>query len=86
MTTFSQQAGGGGADSSLDVEDETGKQAAGAAKGGKAKGGEKVVVTTPAERAANLVMFMSKLIESILNDQVLKDTAFNLQYTKKVSN
>lgn len=79
MSTFSQQQGAGGPDSNLDVEDETGKQAGGGGGAkGKAKGGEKVVVTSPAERAANLEGFMRKLIESILNDQVLKDTALNL--------
>lgn len=44
MSSFQQPQGGGGADASLDVTDETAQQASGNAKGGKAKGGEKVVV------------------------------------------
>jgi hypothetical protein len=58
MTTFSQQQGGSPTDSSLDVEDEISKQNAGSKPGKGGKGGEKVVVTTPAERASNLVGFI----------------------------
>jgi hypothetical protein len=77
MTSFSQQASSSGPDSSMDVEDETSKSS-GPAKGKPGKGGEKVVVTSPAERAANVLSFMQKLIESVMNDTVLKDTALNL--------
>ena len=65
-------------DGSLDVEEETNKKDAGAKAGKGGKGGEKVVVLTPSEKAANIVSIMQKLIESIFNDQVLKDSALNL--------
>ena len=73
---------------SLDVTEEASKGGGGGgagAKGGKAKGGEKVVTLSPSEKCANISMFMQKFIDSILNDQVLKDTSLNLQYTKKVN-
>jgi hypothetical protein len=71
MSTFNQPQGSGGPDMSLDVTEEASKGGGGGgagAKGGKAKGGEKVVTLSPSEKCANISMFMQKFIDSILND------------------